>query len=376
MIYEEVSSTTQRTLGATTRVLGALKLDGPLLIGLALIALFGQVVLYSASGQDASAMVRGAVRLVLGAVAMIFLAQLKPATLRRIAPFLFWIGVLLLVIVEGIGIIGKGAQRWLDLGLLRFQPSEIMKLAVPMYCAAYLNDKQLPPDMFTLIKVAVLVLVPTALVVAQPDLGTGLLIIIAGALVVLMAGLSGRIIAALFVLAGAGAWIGWSFLHDYQQKRVLTFLDPQQDPLGAGYHIIQSTIAIGSGGIFGKGWLHGSQGQLEFLPERSTDFIFAVIGEEFGLVGAVLLLLLYLFVVLRALYLSMQTQGTFARLLSGSLALTFFVYVFINAGMVTGLVPVVGVPLPLVSYGGTSMVTLLAGFGILMSLYSHRKLNS
>jgi rod shape determining protein RodA len=243
-----------------------------------------------------------------------------------------------------------------------------------MMCAAYLNERQLPPDWRTLFTVAGLLLLPTALVVAQPDLGTGLLIVIAGALVILLAGLSGRIIAFMVLLAVGGASLGWNFLHDYQQKRVLTFLDPQQDPLGAGYHIIQSTIAIGSGGVFGKGWLNGSQGQLEFLPERSTDFIFAVIGEEFGLVGAVLLLSLYMFVVLRSLYLAMQTQGTFARLLSGSLALTFFVYVFINAGMVTGLVPVVGVPLPLVSYGGTSMVTLLAGFGILMSLYSHRKL--
>jgi rod shape determining protein RodA len=281
---------------------------------------------------------------------------------------------MLLLVVEGMGIIGKGAQRWLDLGILRFQPSEIMKLAVPMMCAAYLNDRQLPPDWRTLSTVAALLLLPTALVVMQPDLGTGLLIVIAGALVILLAGLSGRIIGFMLLLAVGGAWVGWNFLHDYQQKRVLTFIDPQQDPLGAGYHIIQSTIAIGSGGVFGKGWLNGSQGQLEFLPERSTDFIFAVIGEEFGLVGAVLLLSLYMFVVLRSLYLAMQTQGTFARLLSGSLALTFFVYVFINAGMVTGIVPVVGVPLPLVSYGGTSMVTLLAGFGILMSLYSHRKL--
>ena len=374
MIREEVSSTTQRTLTATARVLGALKLDGPLLVGLGLIALFGQIVLYSASGQDLPSIGRGVLRLILGSGAMIFLAQLKPATLRRIAPWLYWFGILMLVIVGAIGYIGKGAQRWLDLGLLRFQPSELMKLAVPMMCAAFLNDRRLPPDWWTLLWVAGLLLVPTALVVIQPDLGTGLLILIGGALVVLLAGLSARIIASLLGLAVAGAWIGWHFLHDYQQKRVLTFIDPQQDPLGAGYHIIQSTIAIGSGGVFGKGWLHGSQSQLEFLPERSTDFIFAVIGEEFGLVGVVILLLLYLFVVLRSLYLAMQTQGTFARLLSGSLALTFFVYVFINAGMVTGLMPVVGVPLPLVSYGGTSMVTLLAGFGILMSLYSHRKL--
>ena len=216
--------------------------------------------------------------------------------------------------------------------------------------------------------------VPVALVVAQPDLGTGVLIAIAGSLVVVMAGLKVRVMLGLGIAAAVGAWVGWSFLHDYQQKRVLTLFDPQTDPLGAGYHIIQSQIAIGSGGAFGKGWMNGSQAQLEFLPERSTDFIFAVMGEEFGLLGLIILLLLYAFVVGRAIYLAMQTQDTFARLLAGSLALTFFVYVFINAGMVSGLLPVVGVPLPLISYGGTSMVTLLAGFGILMSLYSHRKL--
>jgi rod shape determining protein RodA len=210
--------------------------------------------------------------------------------------------------------------------------------------------------------------------VSQPDLGTGALVAIGGILVIVMAGLQLRVIFGLIGLAGVGAWVGWNFMHDYQRKRVLTFLDPQSDPLGAGYHSIQSQIAIGSGGMFGKGWMHGSQAQLEFLPERSTDFIFAVIGEEFGLLGLVILLLLYLFVVGRALYLAMQTQDTYARLLAGSLALTFFVYVFINTGMVSGVLPVVGVPLPLVSYGGTSMVTLLAGFGILMSLYSHRKL--
>jgi rod shape determining protein RodA len=215
--------------------------------------------------------------------------------------------------------------------------------------------------------------VPTGLTIIQPDLGTGLLILMAGGLVVLLAGLSVRIILGLAGLAVLAAWGGWFLLHDYQRQRVLTFLDPQTDPLGSGYHIIQSSIAIGSGGLFGKGYLNGSQGQLEFLPERSTDFVFAVIGEELGLLGAGILLLLYLLIVARAIYLSTQMMDTFARLLSGSLAIIFFVYVFINAGMVSGILPVVGVPLPLVSYGGTSLVTLMAGFGILMSLYSHRK---
>jgi rod shape determining protein RodA len=376
VIYEEIGagSRTRRTLTGAARVLFALKLDGPLLVGLALIALYGLVVLYSASGQSLAMVTRAAIRLGLGAVAMLVLAQVNPNFLRRTSPWLYVLGIVLLVIVDIIGYVGKGAQRWLDLGFIRFQPSELMKLAVPMMCAWYLHERPLPPSAVSLGVLSAVILVPVALVVAQPDLGTGVLIAIAGSLVVVMAGLQVRVMLGLGIVAAAGAWVGWSFLHDYQQKRVLTFFDPQTDPLGAGYHIIQSQIAIGSGGAFGKGWMNGSQAQLEFLPERSTDFIFAVMGEEFGLLGLIILLLLYAFVVARAIYLAMQTQDTFARLLAGSLALTFFVYVFINAGMVSGLLPVVGVPLPLISYGGTSMVTLLAGFGILMSLYSHRKL--
>ncbi len=376
MMYEEIGagSRTRRTLTGAARVLFALKLDGPLLVGLALIALYGLVVLYSASGQSLAMVTRAAIRLGLGAVAMLVLAQVNPNFLRRTSPWLYVLGIVLLVIVDIIGYVGKGAQRWLDLGFIRFQPSELMKLAVPMMCAWYLHERPLPPSVTSLGILTALVFVPVALVVAQPDLGTGTLIAIGGVLVIVMAGLQWRIIASLAGIVAVGSWFGWAFLHDYQKKRVLTFLDPQSDPLGAGYHSIQSMIAIGSGGLLGKGWTRGSQAQLEFLPERSTDFIFAVIGEEFGLIGVTVLLLLYLFVVGRALYLAMQMQDTFARLLGGSLALTFFVYVFINAGMVSGVLPVVGVPLPLVSYGGTSMVTLLAGFGILMSLYSHRKL--
>jgi len=376
MIYEEVTSgsRTRRTLSGAARVLFALKLDGPLIIGLALISAYGLIVLYSASGQNVGTVVRTVARLGLGTVAMLVLAQVNPNFLRRTSPWLYAVGIFLLLVVFAIGHIGKGAQRWLDLGIIRFQPSEVMKLAVPMTCAWFLHERALPPTWISLFALTGLILFPVGLVAMQPDLGTAALIAMAGALVVILAGLSVRIIGGLLGLAVLGAWFGWSFMHDYQRKRVLTFLDPQTDPLGAGYHIIQSQIAIGSGGVFGKGWMNGSQAQLEFLPERSTDFIFAVVGEEFGLLGLGLLLLLYLFVVSRAIYLSMQTQDTFARLLAGSLALTFFVYVFINAGMVSGLLPVVGVPLPLVSYGGTSVVTLLAGFGILMALYSHRKL--
>jgi rod shape determining protein RodA len=376
MIYEEVTSgsRTRRTLTGAARVLFALKIDGPLVVGLALIAAYGLVVLYSASGQSMPTIARTGARLGIGTVAMLLLAQINPNFLRRSTPWLYAGGCFLLLIVAAIGHTGMGAQRWLDLGLFRFQPSELMKLAVPMMCAWYLHERALPPSWGSLSVLSVLILVPVALVVVQPDLGTAALIAIAGALVIILAGLRLRVMAAFFALATVGAWFGWSFMHDYQRKRVLTFLNPQTDPLGAGYHIIQSQIAIGSGGVFGKGWMNGSQAQLEFLPERSTDFIFAVIGEEFGLLGLLVLLALYVFVVSRAVFLATQTQDTFARLLAGSLALTFFVYVFINAGMVTGLLPVVGVPLPLVSYGGSSVVTLLAGFGILMALYSRRKL--
>ncbi len=375
MTYGSIdSSYTRRTLTRSARALASLKLDGPLLVGLALIALYGLIVMYSASGQNVGAVLKSATRLGIGIVVMLILAQVKPGFLRRATPIIYVVGIVLLVVVDVVGYVGKGAQRWLDLGLFRFQPSEIMKIAVPMMCAWYLHERPLPPSTPNLLVTVLIIFLPAALTIAQPDLGTGVLITIAGVLVILMAGLQIRIILALAGITAIGAWFGWSFLHDYQQKRVLMFLDPQSDPLGAGYHIIQSQIAIGSGGIFGKGWMNGSQGQLEFLPERSTDFIFAVIGEEFGLVGLALLIFLYLFVVGRAIFLAMQTQETFARLLSGSIAITFFVYVFINTGMVSGLLPVVGVPLPLVSYGGTSMVTLMAGFGILMSLYSHRKL--
>jgi rod shape determining protein RodA len=378
MIYEEINSESRarRTLTGATRILSALKIDGPLVTGLALIAVYGLIVLYSASGQSVPTVIRTVVRIFLGAVAMLILARVNPNFLRRTTPWLYVIGVFLLIVVAAFGHIGLGAQRWLSIGFVRFQPSELMKLAVPMMCAWYLHERALPPNFPSLLILAGLILLPVGLVAVEPDLGTAALIGIGGALVIVMAGLQVRIMGGLLGLAAVGAWFGWRFMHDYQRKRVLTFLDPQTDPLGAGYHIIQSQIAIGSGGLFGKGWMNGSQAQLDFLPERSTDFVFAVIGEEFGLIGLAVLLLLYMFVTARAIFLAMQTQDTFARLLAGSIALTFFVYVFINAGMVSGLLPVVGVPLPLVSYGGTSVVTLLAGFGILMALYSHRKLVS
>jgi len=294
-----------------------------------------------------------------------------------IAPWLYGLGLLLLLIVMGVGDIGKGAQRWLDLGIIRFQPAEIMKIAMPLFCAWYLHERPLPPSFPTVVVLGLAIAVPTAIIMEQPDLGTAMLVAVSGALVILLAGLQFRYIFGVGALVVGSVPVLWSFfMHDYQRQRVLTFLNPQSDPLGSGYHIIQSQIAIGSGGVFGKGYMNGSQAQLEFLPERSTDFIFAVIGEEWGLIGLTTLLLMYLFVIVRGLYMAATVQDTFGRLVAGSLSATFFVYVFVNTGMVTGLLPVVGVPLPLVSYGGTSMVTLMAGFGILMAVHTRRSLRS
>ena len=368
------TSRTQRTLTGSGRVLEALHMDGPLLLALLAVCAAGLIVLFSAAGEDFPVFLRQATRAGIAFAVLVAMAQIPPRMLRVAAPWLYAAGVLLLVIVAGTGDVAMGAQRWLDLGVVRFQPSEIMKIAVPMVCAWFLQDRPLPPDLRSLLVLSVAILVPTLLIAEQPDLGTSLLVASGGVLVVLLAGLQFRYIAALGALVLAAVPVVWHMLHDYQRQRVLTFLNPQSDPLGAGYHTIQSQIAIGSGGVFGKGYMNGSQAQLEFLPERSTDFIFAVIGEEWGLVGLVVLLLLYVLVIARGLYIAVQAQDTFSRLLAGSLSLTFGVYVFVNAGMVAGLLPVVGVPLPLVSYGGTSMVTLMAGFGILMSINSRRKL--
>ena len=370
------SSRAQRTLTFSGRLLEALHLDGPLLLAVLAVCTAGLVVLFSAAGEDVGVFLRQAARVGLGLGVMVAVAQVPPRVLRAVAPWLYAVGVLLLVAVALFGDIAMGAQRWLDLGFIRFQPSEIMKIALPLACAWYLHDRPLPPDFKTLLVLAVAILVPVLLIAEQPDLGTSLLVAAGGALVVLLAGLQLRYILGLGALLAGAVPILWHFLHDYQRQRVLTFLNPQNDPLGAGYHTIQSQIAIGSGGVFGKGYMNGSQAHLEFLPERSTDFIFAVIGEEWGLVGLAVLIGLYLLVIARGLYIAMQAQDTFTRLVAGALTLLFAVYMFVNAGMVAGLLPVVGVPLPLVSYGGTSMVTLMAGFGILMSVHSRRKLVS
>ncbi len=352
-----------------------LHLDLPLISGLLLLMVFGLVVLFSASGESQAQLNKQIIRLVIGFSVMIFMAWIPPRTYQKWTPFIYGLGILLLIAVIILGDKGKGAQRWLDIAILRFQPSEIMKLAVPMMLAWYFSERSLPPKLKELLVAGSLVLLPTFLIIIQPDLGTSLLIAASGIFVMFLAGMSWKIIGSFSAVIATYAPIHWIFLmKDYQKQRVLTFLDPEKDPLGSGYHIIQSQIAIGSGGINGKGWRDGTQSQLEFLPERETDFIFAVLGEEFGFYGILILIALYIWIISRGFIITIQAQDTYTRLLSGAITLTFFVYVFVNIGMVTGILPVVGLPLPLVSYGGTSMVTLMAGFGILMGTQTHKKL--
>ena len=349
-------------------------IDLPLLIGLLLISAASLVILYSAGGQDSDLISRQAIRLGIAFFVLFVLAQVSPYHIQRWTPWLFAAGLMLLFTVLFFGETGKGAQRWLDLVVFRFQPSELMKLVVPMMVAWYLSEQSLPPRLLRIAYSFLIVFVPVLLIAKQPDLGTSLLVGSAGIFVIFLAGISWRLIVIFSSLVAASAPLLWFTLHEYQKARVITFINPENDPLGAGYHIIQSKIAIGSGGLYGKGWLNGTQSQLDFLPERSTDFIFAAFAEEFGLIGVILLLAVYFFVVLRGMYISAQAQDTFTRLLGGSITMTFFIYVFVNIGMVTGILPVVGLPLPLVSYGGTSMVTLMASFGMLMSIHTHRKL--
>ncbi len=355
-------------------ILAGLHLDLPLLSGLILLCSFGLIVLYSASNQSMPQVERQLIRLGLAFTVMVIVAQIPPQQLRYWSPWLFSIGILMLIAVLIFGHIGKGAQRWLDLGFFRFQPSELMKLAVPMMIAWFLSEARLPPDWRRLLIASLLIIAPVLMIAKQPDLGTSLLVASAGIFVLFLSGVRWRLIGSFIALIAALAPALWYLMRDYQRQRVLTFLNPESDPLGAGYHIIQSKIAIGSGGMYGKGWLNGTQSHLDFLPESSTDFIFAVLAEEFGLAGILILLAIYLFIILRGLYIATQAHDTYGRLLGGALTLVVFVYLFVNTGMVTGLLPVVGVPLPLVSYGGTSLVTLMAGFGILMSIHTHRKL--
>jgi rod shape determining protein RodA len=359
--------------GRKTRSFGGLVVDVPLLVLLLLTASVGFVVLYSALGASTGLLLRQALRFAVGLAAFFVLSQVPPRYLRMWTPWAFFLGIALLIAVAIEGEIGKGAQRWLDLGVVTFQPSELLKLAVPMMVAWFMHERPLPPTFLQMVTMTLIVMVPALMIAEQPDLGTAMLVIAAGGLAILLAGVSVRVILASVLLAGAAVPVLWHYMRDYQRARVFMFLNPESDPLGAGYNTIQAKIAIGSGGLFGKGWMNGTQAHLEFLPERSTDFIFAVMGEEFGLLGLLLLLTLYLALIGRGLWIASQAQDTFTRLLAGALSLTFFFYVFVNAGMVSGLLPIVGVPLPLVSAGGTSMVTLLAGFGILAAIHSHRK---
>ncbi len=350
-------------------------LDIPLCFGLLVLCGLGLVILYSASGEDIAAVIRQTTHMIIAWALMILVARLSPADLERWSLCFFIGGVIALILVLGVGEIGKGAKRWLDLGIVRFQPSELMKLAVPMVVTRYVVKKSLPPSIGDLAVIGVLIMIPVILIARQPDLGTAFIVAATGLLVPFLAGMHWRQIMLSVVLGGLYAPIHWHFfMHDYQKSRILTLFSPEQQPLDAGYHIIQSKIATGSGGLYGKGWLNGTQSHLEFLPERSTDFIFAVYAEEFGLMGVLLLLSVYLFIIGRGLYIAVNAQHAYGKLLAATLALTFLMYTFINMSMAVGQLPVVGVPLPLISYGGTSMVTLMMAFGILMSIHTHRRL--
>jgi rod shape determining protein RodA len=353
-----------------------LHLDPPLLIGLLCIIFTGMIVLFSAAGEDFMVVFRQALRFLMACGVMVLIAQIHPNQFKKWAPWFFGVTTFLLIIVLLIGYTGKGATRWLNLGIVRFQPSELMKLAMPMMLAWYFSDRPMPPTKTHLFLGTLIMFIPVGLIAKQPDLGTAIMVATAGAGVILFSGIRWRFIILVLLAVAALTPIAWHFMHDYQRGRVLTFLNPELDPLGAGYHIIQSKIAIGSGGFFGKGWMQGTQTQLDFLPEHATDFIYAVLGEEFGLMGGLILLSFYTFVCYRCLRIAYEAQENFTRLLASSLGFTFFVSVFINIGMVCGIFPVVGLPLPLLSYGGTSVMTLMAGFGILMSISTHRKLVS
>jgi len=355
-----------------------LHLDPVLLVLLLVLCAAGLAILYSASGQSMMHVEKQLLRFGLAFAVMFVFAQLDPLVYKRWSPWLFLLGVIALIGVMFFGAGAKGAQRWLQLpGLPRFQPSEFMKLVVPMMIAWYLSNRFLPPSLKDVIGALILIAMPVLLIVKQPDLGTSILIAASGLFVLLFSGIRWRLVIGFVAVVASFAPLMWMFfMREYQKQRVLTFLDPESDPLGAGWNIIQSKTAIGSGGIWGKGWLQGTQSQLDFLPESHTDFIIAVCAEEFGFVGVLALLFLYLLIVMRGLFIAVKAQDSYCRLLGGSLVLTFFVYVFVNIGMVSGILPVVGVPLPLVSYGGTSAVTLMASFGVLMSIHTHRKMLS
>ncbi len=348
-------------------------LDPLLMIGLLLLAGAGLFILGSASNLNRHVVMAQASRFALGFALLWVVSHISPARLKLWTPWLYAASTMLVVLVLILGE-GRGASRWLDLGIIRFQPSELLKLTTPMMLAWFLAARPLPPSWRDLGIAGVLIAVPAALIAKQPDLGTAVLVAVSGGFVIFLSGVSWKRIGLLLLILMVAAPVAWHSMHAYQRQRVQTMLNPESDPLGSGWHIMQSEIAVGSGGVLGKGFLKGTQSQLEFLPEHTTDFIFAVVGEEFGLLGVLILLTLYGFIIWRSLWIAVHGHDTYARLLGGALAMSFFIYVLVNGGMISGLLPVVGVPLPLVSYGGTSAVTLLIGFGILMSIHAHRKL--
>lgn len=357
-----------------TGILNRLHLDGWLLIGVFLLILISSLTIYSASDSEVilkQHLIRAGVAFVL----LILFAQIPPNLIKAYVPWLFLIAIGMLIAVDLFGETVKGAQRWLDVGFTRIQPSEIMKLVLPMTIAWLFAYNTLPPPKLKIILAIIIVLFTAGLIAAQPDLGTALLIALSGLFVIFFAGLSWKWIVSVFVLMLASTPLIWQFyMLEYQKQRVLTFLNPESDPFGSGYQIIQSKIAIGSGGLEGKGHMEGTQAYLDFLPESTTDFIFAVFAEEFGFIGVLILLLIYALIVIRGLYIAAKAKDNFTRLVAASLSMTLFIYVFINIGMVSGILPVVGVPLPLISYGGSSMVTIMISFGVLMSIHTHKGL--
>lgn len=359
------------------RIWNKLHVDPLLLFGVVVLMFAGMTILYSASNQNLYVVAKQAISFAIAFIIMIFLAQIPSHRYYEIAPWFYFLTLLMLIIVLGLGVVSKGAQRWLSIGFMRFQPSELMKIAMPMMLAWYLKDKHFPLNAKKLSEVFGIILIPVLVIAKQPDLGTAIIIASTGLFVIFLTGISWRFILIGLTAIATTIPLIWHFLlHTYQKTRILTFLNPEMDPRGTGYHIIQSKIAIGSGGFFGKGFLHGTQTHLQFLPEHATDFIFAVCGEELGFIGCLILVIIFMFLVMRGLYISHRAQNTFDRLLTGSLTLTFFISFFVNIGMVTGALPVVGLPLPLVSYGGSAIVTLMAGFGIIMSTHTHRRMLS
>lgn len=354
------------------RLAGRPTLDPLLTVALLLLAAIGLGVLYGASGGNTELLAAQGFRLAVGFAALYVLARTPPAWLRSLTPWLYAGSLFLLLLVPVFGT-GRHARSWLDLGVFHMQPAELLKLTLPLTLAWYLHARVLPPSLSALAVCAAIAAVPIGLIAVQPDFGTAALVLASVVFVVFLAGMRWWQIGSIVGAAVLAAPLVWHFLRDYQRARVMTFLDPHSDPLGSGWNIIQAEIAIGSGGLFGKGWGASTQAQLDFLPEHTTDFIFAVLAEEFGLIGVVAVLVLYAVIVGRAIHLATEARDTWGRLVAGSLALTFVVYVLVNGGMVAGLLPVVGVPMPLLSYGGTSAVTLLAGFGILMSIHAHRR---